>query len=95
MIRQPAGVLFFKKMIYHINMKLIGKNLPIIAEKGDDGIYVVECPVLDGCYSQGKTLDEALGNIREAISLILEEKKARETIFSYKSEEVSLHSIAV
>jgi len=33
----------------------------------DDGYWVVECPSLKGCVSQGKTKDEALVNIREAI----------------------------
>ncbi len=44
---------------------------------GEDGFYVVQCPALPGCFTQGKTLDEALKNIREAISLCLEEKDTR------------------
>jgi len=35
--------------------------------KGEDGWFVVECPSLPGCMSQGKTLDEAIKNIKEAI----------------------------
>lgn len=50
-------------------------RLPLVVEKDEAGFYVVECPVFEGCYSQGKTLDEALKNIREVISLVLEEKK--------------------
>lgn len=40
--------------------------------------YWVECPVFEGCYSQGKTIDQALKNIQEAIELCREEtpKKA-------------------
>ncbi len=34
--------------------------MPIIVEKDEDGFYVVECPLLKGCYTQGKSLDEAL-----------------------------------
>lgn len=37
------------------------------------GGYVAVCPSIQGCYSQGKTVDEALANIREAIELCLEE----------------------
>ena len=48
------------------------KNLPVLIEKGVDGNYVVECPVLEGCYSQGKTIDEVLKNIREVIAMVLE-----------------------
>jgi predicted RNase H-like HicB family nuclease len=35
--------------------------------------YVVTCPTLPGCYSQGHTIPEALANIREAIELVLED----------------------
>ncbi|MEA5560676.1 type II toxin-antitoxin system HicB family antitoxin [Planktothrix agardhii] len=43
---------------------------------GEDGYWVVECPSLPGCVSQGKTQEEALINIKEAIQgyiLALEE----------------------
>ncbi|MCD6202845.1 MAG: type II toxin-antitoxin system HicB family antitoxin [Methanophagales archaeon] len=39
------------------------------------GRYVEACPLLQGCYTQGKTLDEALKNIHEVIELCLEEQK--------------------
>ncbi|MEK7617918.1 MAG: type II toxin-antitoxin system HicB family antitoxin [Patescibacteria group bacterium] len=71
------------------------KNLPIFVEKGIDSFYVVECPVLEGCYSQGKTLDEALKNIREVIDLVLEEKSAKKILKDYTPQEVSLHTITV
>lgn len=35
--------------------------------------YVVSCPSLPGCYSQGHTIEDALANIREAIELVLED----------------------
>ena len=71
------------------------KRLPILVEKGLDGFYIVQCPILEGCYTQGRTIDEALKNIREVISLLLEEKNAREILKNYDSEEVSLHTITV
>ena len=76
-------------------MTFRGKQLPLIVQKGEDGYYVVECPILDGCYTQGKTLDEALKNIREVIDLVLEEKSARESLREYNPVEVSLHTIAI
>ena len=76
-------------------MTFRGKQLPLIVQKGEDGYYVVECPVLDGCYTQGKTLDEALKNIREVIDLVLEEKSARESLKEYNPVEISLHTIAI
>ncbi len=36
-------------------------------EPDEDGGYVVECPALPGCASQGETVEEALRNIQEAI----------------------------
>jgi len=41
------------------------------------GGYVVVCPTLPECYSQGKTVSEALANIREAIELVLEDMENR------------------
>ena len=38
----------------------------------EDGGYVVHCPALAGCYSQGETKEEATENIREAIEAYLE-----------------------
>jgi predicted RNase H-like HicB family nuclease len=39
----------------------------IILYPGEDGFWVVECPSLPGCISQGKTKEEAIINIKEAI----------------------------
>ncbi|MGA2091943.1 MAG: type II toxin-antitoxin system HicB family antitoxin [Sedimentisphaerales bacterium] len=64
-------------------------QLPIFVEKDEDGFYVVECPVFSGCYSQGKTIDEALKNIREVIDLCLEEKENRKALKSFHPQELS------
>ena len=55
-------------------------QVPVFIEKDEDGFYVVECPLLEGCYSQGKTVDEALRNIREVVYLIAEEKKTGKSL---------------
>jgi predicted RNase H-like HicB family nuclease len=39
----------------------------VIICQGEDGYWVVECPSLPGCISQGKTREEAIENIKEAI----------------------------
>lgn len=39
----------------------------VIIYPGEDGYWVVECPSLPGCISQGKTKEEAITNIKEAI----------------------------
>ncbi|KAF1078450.1 type II toxin-antitoxin system HicB family antitoxin [Methanogenium sp. MK-MG] len=47
-------------------------KLDIVLEKEEDGGYSVHCPALKGCHSQGKTREEALENMQEAIELYLE-----------------------
>ncbi len=49
-----------KKKLYHF---------PIFLEQDEDGIYIVSCPSFKGCHSYGKTVDEAMANIREAIAV--------------------------
>ena len=39
----------------------------VIIYPGEDGYYVAECPSLPGCISQGKSKEEAISNIKEAI----------------------------
>ena len=47
-------------------------NVKVVIERGEDGYFVAHCPALKSCWSQGKTRDEALMNVREAIALYLE-----------------------
>jgi predicted RNase H-like HicB family nuclease len=72
-----------------------GKQLPVIVERDEGGFYVIECPLFYGCYSQGKTLDEALVNIREVINLCLAEKENQDRLGAYAPKEISLHTITV
>jgi predicted RNase H-like HicB family nuclease len=39
----------------------------VILEKGEDFGYVVHCPAIPGCHSQGDTMEEAIENIKDAI----------------------------
>jgi len=50
-------------------------TLPIIVESDCDG-YFVSCPALQGCYSQGDTYEEAVENIKDAIRLHIEDRRA-------------------
>lgn len=49
------------------------RELYVIIEKHEDGMFIGEVPQLPACYSQGRTLDELLRNIREVIDLCLDE----------------------
>jgi antitoxin HicB len=48
-------------------------DFKVIIEPDESGGFVISCPSLQGCYSQGDTIDEALKNIKEAIILCLED----------------------
>jgi predicted RNase H-like HicB family nuclease/predicted RNA binding protein YcfA (HicA-like mRNA interferase family) len=50
----------------------------VVVFRGEDGLWVAECLSLPGCVSQGRTREEAVGGIREAIRLyvgVLEEDR--------------------
>jgi len=47
-------------------------TVKVVVQRGEDGYFVANCPSLKSCWSQGKTREEALENIREAIALYLE-----------------------
>ena len=47
-------------------------KLKIVLEQGMDGYIVAYCPALKGCVTQGRTEEEAINNIKEAIELYLE-----------------------
>lgn len=66
------------------------KTIPIIIEKDETGYYVIECPLLSGCYAQGKTLKEAQSNFKEVLDLVLEEPENREIWNNYHPHSVKL-----
>lgn len=58
-------------------MKKIVKELQfkVLIEQDEDGVYVASVPELPGCYTQGKTLEQVRGRIKEVIELVLETDK--------------------
>ena len=50
----------------------------VIIEQDEDGVFIVECPSLPGCISQGKTREEAIKNIEDAIKGYIESLKAHD-----------------
>ena len=50
----------------------------VLIEQDEDGVFVAEVPALPGCLSEGRTRDQALRNIREAIAAYLESLKAHD-----------------
>ena len=49
----------------------------VTVDRHEDGVWIVECPAIPGCVSQGQTKDEALDNIKDAIVLCLEVRAER------------------
>ena len=49
----------------------------VTLDRDEDGVWGIECPAIPGCVSQGKTRDEALENIKDAIRLCLEVRAER------------------
>ena len=65
-------------------------KLPVTMYCDEDGWYVVECPVIPGCMSQGRTEVQALENIREAMQLCLEVRQEQGLPLVIESREVEI-----
>jgi predicted RNase H-like HicB family nuclease len=63
------------------SLKREGRGIPdykftVIVECEEDELYVASVPFLQGCYTQGATYEEALENIKDAIKLHIEARRA-------------------
>ena len=56
----------------------------------EDGMFVVECPAIPGCVSQGRTEEEAQRNIREAIQACLEVRAEKGMPLTMTTREVEV-----
>ncbi len=75
-----------KKQINELNYK-------VIIEQDEDGYYVACVPDLKGCYTQGKTLEEARKNIREVIELVLEDEGVLKNEVAFKKTPSSFFAV--
>jgi len=66
------------------------EKFPVTIYQDEEGWYVVECPIIPGCMSQGQTKTEALQNIREAIQLCLEVRREKGMPLTIESQEVEV-----
>ncbi|MDD5319687.1 MAG: type II toxin-antitoxin system HicB family antitoxin [Methylococcales bacterium] len=62
----------------------------VIIDRDRDGIWVVECPSIPGCVSQGQTKDEALENIRDAIYQCLQVRAERGLPLTIETRQVEV-----
>ena len=51
------------------------RNFTVVIEQDEDGIYVAKVPDIIGCYTQGKSVQQVLERIKEAIQVCLESDK--------------------
>jgi predicted RNase H-like HicB family nuclease len=65
-------------------------KLHIIVEKDEAGYFVAEVPALPGCLSQGKTYEEAIANITEAIEGWLAVMESRQALDTSKLVEIAV-----
>jgi predicted RNase H-like HicB family nuclease len=62
----------------------------VTVDRDEDGTYVVECPAIPGCVSQGKTEKEALENIQDAIRQCLAVRTERGMPLGVTIQEVEV-----
>jgi len=63
-------------------------NFKVVLQEAEEGGYIVSCPALPGCHSQGESMDEALENIKEAIAGCLESLAEERTRLLGASERI-------
>ena len=52
-------------------------DFDVIIEQDEDGVYIAIAPEIEGCYTQGKTFQEVLERIKEAIEVCLKADKEK------------------
>jgi len=65
-------------------------KLSVTVDRDEDGVWVVECPSIPGCVSQGKTKAKAIKNIQEAIALCLEVRAERGLPLTVETRQVEV-----
>jgi predicted RNase H-like HicB family nuclease len=48
------------------------RDFTVLIEQDEEGIYIAKVPQIQGCYTQGKSIEEVLKRIKEAIEVCLE-----------------------
>ena len=62
----------------------------VTIERDEDGVWIVECPSIPGCVSQGETKDEALENIKDAIKVCLEVRAEKGLPLTIETRQVEV-----
>ena len=62
----------------------------ITIDQDEDGVWVAQCPAIPGCVSQGRTRDEAMLNIKDAISQCLEVRAERGMPLTIETQQIDV-----
>jgi predicted RNase H-like HicB family nuclease len=62
----------------------------ITFDRDEDGVWIAECPSIPGCVSQGKTKEEAVENIKDAIALCLEVRAEKGLPLTIETRQVEV-----
>lgn len=62
----------------------------VTLDRDEDGIWIAECPSIPGCVSQGKTNQEAVENVKEAIALCLEVRSEKGLPLTIETQQVEV-----
>jgi predicted RNase H-like HicB family nuclease len=62
----------------------------VTIDRDEDGVWIVECPSIPGCVSQGHTKIEALENIKDAISACLQVRAERGLPLTVETQQVEV-----
>ncbi len=63
-----------------VRMKHNSLNFTVLIEQDEDGMYIAKVPDIPGCYTQGKTVEQAMERIKEAIQVCLEAEEEEEIL---------------
>ena len=67
----------------------------VIVEQDEAGYFVAECPALKACYTQGKTYEQVIENIKDVITLCLTDLKERNRKIPTQPEIISVRRVEV
>ncbi len=62
----------------------------VTVDRDEDGVWIVECPSIPGCVSQGETKDQALENIEDAIAACLQVRAERGLPLTVETKQIEV-----
>ena len=65
-------------------------KLNVTLDRDEDGVWIVECPAIPGCVSQGRTKKEALENIKDAIAQCLKVRAEKGMPLTIETRQVEV-----